>query len=665
MHRGAGSSVPGPSSSSGLPLSVSGSSSSKMSTRGLKRSLAVIQSGIKDSEEEILTDYLCPICMEFLKEAHIITCGHTFCRECLEKTIENNMRCPKCNFTLTNSDNIFPNHLINEQVLKYRQSLELKKTFERNPKNAVISELKNFIEQDSSNLDIVDLNRMIGMLVDKKDNIMSDSHRVKYGLLCQFLTDLKKHKEDQISTLYNEIAIVTSDLAAVTKRYDNLSKDSKTSSMIDLDIGVPSTSLASNNMMESETKYSASQSNNDATNVDGFNVPVSEESSSTGSFISKSKKIKLHFEELSESYFSHRNPILSFEETKLAEPEVDTKLEEFGQCVCKFSQFSRMRPLATLDYPGVKLPVLSNIASSIEFDKDGEYFAVAGLTKKIGIFDYGNVIRDVVDIHYPCAEMVCDAKISCVSWSSYLKSKLASSDYEGCVTIWDAFTTQKLHVYKEHQKRCWSVDFNKMDTKLLTSGSDDSTVKLWHMDSERSLTTLEVKANVCCVQFSPESRYHMAFGSADHCVHYYDLRNLKEAVKLFQGHKKAVSYVKFISGQEIVSASTDSQLKIWNVNDNNCVQSLQGHINEKNFVGLATDGEFVACGSENNSLYVYYKGLPKKILSYRFDQKRFTLENEPQEEDPNDFVSAVCWRKGSNVLVTGNSQGTIKILQMV
>ena len=36
-------------------------------------------------------------------------------------------------------------------------------------------------------------------------------------------------------------------------------------------------------------------------------------------------------------------------------------------------------------------------------------------------------------------------------------------------------------------------------------------------------------------------------------------------------------------------------------------RSFTGHVNEKNFVGLATDGDYVTCGSENNGLYVYYK----------------------------------------------------------
>ena len=29
-------------------------------------------------------------------------------------------------------------------------------------------------------------------------------------------------------------------------------------------------------------------------------------------------------------------------------------------------------------------------------------------------------------------------------------------------------------VFQEHEKRCWSVDFNHKDPKLLASGSDDS-----------------------------------------------------------------------------------------------------------------------------------------------------------------------------------------------
>lgn len=46
----------------------------------------------------------------------------------------------------------------------------------------------------------------------------------------------------------------------------------------------------------------------------------------------------------------------------------------------------------------------------------------------------------------------------------------------------------------------------------------------------------------------------------------------------------------------LIFSSTDSQLKLWNVNKPHCLRSFKGHINEKNFVGLASNGDYVACG---------------------------------------------------------------------
>lgn len=67
--------------------------------------------------------------------------------------------------------------------------------------------------------------------------------------------------------------------------------------------------------------------------------------------------------------------------------------------------------------------------------------------------------------------------------------------------------------------------------------------------------------------------------------------------------------MKFLNTHEIISAGTDGQLKLWDVNKPPfCLRSfVGGHVNEKNFVGLATNGDYIACGSEDNSLCIYYK----------------------------------------------------------
>ena len=107
------------------------------------------------------------------------------------------------------------------------------------------------------------------------------------------------------------------------------------------------------------------------------------------------------------------------------------------------------------------------------------------------------------------------------------------------------------------------------------------------------LDTIRTIANVCCVQFSPHSSHLLAFGSSDYRTYCYDLRNTSNPWCVLAGHNKAVSYVKFLDSETLVSASTDNTLKLWDLNKtspcgpstNACnILTLGGHTNEK--VGL-------------------------------------------------------------------------------
>ncbi|XP_076041505.1 E3 ubiquitin-protein ligase COP1-like isoform X1 [Oratosquilla oratoria] len=638
-------------------------SSTRGPGRGVKRSQPLVLNGLEGTFENKNTDYLCSVCFDLISEAHMTKCGHTFCYECIKQSIEINKKCPKCNHNIESTDHIFPNLTVNQLIKKKKSESKLYNAFTRRHKGAALSELRNYLTSESSNLGLSDINNIILILQERREQLEALSTRIRYELMKDFLTQLKKQKEEQLEKLNGDIKLIKNDLSMVQNILEQVySTETPSTSR------VPQTSMALlTDMLDGECSSDGSSgivTKAEVNTEEGFNVPSFSKAAPEPSSRAKRKRMNLHFDDLKECYFSIRNSGLS--ESGIENP--DSCLDKFGHCMSKFTQFSSLRPLATIStvhYASEAHNGHSNIASSIEFDKDSEYFAVAGLTKRIRIFDYSTVVRDTVDLHYPCSDMQSTSKISCVSWSNYYKNMLASSDYDGTVTVWDAMTKEKLNVFQEHEKRCWSVDFNKVDTRVLASGSDDARVKVWSIDSEHSVASIEAKAHVCCVQFSPTNRYHLAFGSADHCVHYYDLRNMREPLWVFRGHRKAVSYVKFISSDEIVSASTDSLLKIWSVNKTHCVRSLQGHTNEKNFVGLATDGEYVACGSENNALYVYYKGLSKKLFSFKFDQRKSTLEQDSKDEDSSDFVSAVCWRKGSNIIAAGNSLGVIKILEMV
>lgn len=660
------------------------STTGRSSQRTPKRQRPTSSSG--PSLEDKNSDYLCPICFNLIEEAHITRCGHTFCYSCISKTIETIGRCPKCNFALTSEEHIIPNFLLNELISKYKskihgmEALGLSRDHSGDFSQIPAEGLRDFVATESQNLSLPDVNVMLEVLTQRKHLLEAESCAAQNKLLHEFLKHLLQQKEDQKNQLIREVQIIKKDIEEVEHILKEVHKKCPTLEDVEKTVGNEDDATVvamKKEMIELiDTIGSTLCKKDKISSVDlGENVTLNNEQSQKGSehslstLATRRRRMHAHFDDFVQCYFSSRSKDLFFgkdslDKTKSAAEPATSGLDLFRENLVKFSRYNGLRPLATLNYSS-DLFNNSTIVSSIEFDKDNEFFAIAGVTKRIKVFDYGAVIRDTVDIHYPCVEMVSSSKISCVSWNTYHKSILASSDYEGTVTVWDANTGQRTKTFQEHEKRCWSVDFNDVDTRLIASGSDDARVKLWSLNVEHSVATLEVKANVCCVKFNPRSSCHLAFGSADHCVHYYDLRNMKEALAIFKGHRKAVSYVKFVNVEDIVSASTDSQLKMWNVNTPYCLRSFVGHINEKNFVGLATDGDYVACGSENNALYVYYKGLTKQLFSFKFDAVRSVLEKDCKDDEPNEFVSAVCWRQHSNVVVAANSQGIIKILELV
>uniref|UniRef100_A0A8C3WFY8 COP1 E3 ubiquitin ligase n=1 Tax=Catagonus wagneri TaxID=51154 RepID=A0A8C3WFY8_9CETA len=561
---------------------VGGSSSSLGSGSRKRPLLAPLCNGLINSYEDKSNDFVCPICFDMIEEAYMTKCGHSFCYKCIHQSLEDNNRCPKCNYVVDNIDHLYPNFLVNELILKQKQRFE-EKRFKLDHSNGHRWQIfQDLLGTDQDNLDLANVNLMLELLVQKKKQLEAESHAAQLQILMEFLKVARRNKREEMSGLYSPVSE-----DSTVPQFEAPSPSH--SSIIDSTEYIQPPGFSGSSQAKKQPWY-------------------------ISTLASRRKRLTAHFEDLEQCYFSTRMSRIS-DDSRTA-----SQLDEFQECLSKFTRYNSVRPLATLSYAS-------------------------------DLYNGSSIVS------------------SCISWSSYHKNLLASSDYEGTVILWDGFTGQRSKVYQEHEKRCWSVDFNLMDPKLLASGSDDAKVKLWSTNLDNSVASIEAKANVCCVKFSPSSRYHLAFGCADHCVHYYDLRNTKQPIMVFKGHRKAVSYAKFVSGEEIVSASTDSQLKLWNVGKPYCLRSFKGHINEKNFVGLASNGDYIACGSENNSLYLYYKGLSKTLLTFKFDTVKSVLDKDRKEDDTNEFVSAVCWRAlpdgESNVLIAANSQGTIKVLELV
>lgn len=108
-------------------------------------------------------------------------------------------------------------------------------------------------------------------------------------------------------------------------------------------------------------------------------------------------------------------------------------LGAFFDGLCKYARYTKFEVRGVLR--NAEFNSSSNVICSLSFDRDEDYFAAAGVSKKIKIFEFTALFNDSVDIHYPVIEMSNKSKLSCVSWNNYIKNYLASTDYDGAVKV--------------------------------------------------------------------------------------------------------------------------------------------------------------------------------------------------------------------------------------
>eukprot|EP00246_Nothoceros_aenigmaticus_P016554 TRINITY_DN7609_c0_g1_i1.p1 TRINITY_DN7609_c0_g1~~TRINITY_DN7609_c0_g1_i1.p1 ORF type:complete len:682 (-),score=135.45 TRINITY_DN7609_c0_g1_i1:325-2370(-) len=628
-------------------------------------------------------DFLCPICIQTMKDAFLTACGHSFCYMCIITHLSNKSNCPCCGHYLTNKE-LFPNFLLSKLLQK--ASVAQLST------NASPAEHLRVALQQGAELSIKELDQLLILLAERKRKAEQEEAECNMEMLLDFLHRSLQQKQEELSELQSDLEFLKEDISIVESQRVDMSKtkeryqfklrmllDGEAPSLDQLGVEKSSCGGAVSSLRNGQGgasyrkdlkgRLGAGSYKRSETCTDMVS-DLQDLSASSSLALAKRGRVMAQFEDLQECYLQKRRRMAALSRNKASSCPVEREiaeecvaqqsgqsgLEDFQSVLTAFTRYSRLRVIAELRHGD--LFHSSNIVSSIEFDRDDELFATAGVSRRIKVFEFATVVNEMADVHCPVVEMSTRSKLSCLSWNKYIKSHIASSDYEGIVTVWDVNTCQSINEYEEHEKRAWSVDFSRTEPTRLVSGSDDGKVKVWCTTQETSVMNIDMKANICCVKYNPGSSNFVAVGSADHNIHYYDLRMPHGPLYIFNGHRKAVSYVKFISPNELASASTDSTLRLWDVQQNCAIRTLKGHTNDKNFVGLTVNSEYIACGSESNEVFVYHKAMSKPAAWHRFGSP----DPEDSDDDGTHFISAVCWKSESPTMLAANSQGTIKVL---
>ncbi|XP_047950210.1 E3 ubiquitin-protein ligase COP1-like isoform X2 [Salvia hispanica] len=543
--------------------------------------------GALDAEKDVL----CPICMQIIKDAFLTACGHSFCYMCIVTHLQNKNDCPCCSHFLTKT-HLYPNFLLNKLLAK-TSARQIAKT------STPLEQLRQALEQGCE-ASVKELESLLHIIVEKKKKMEQEEAETNMQILLDFLVFLKKKKLDELNEIQSDLQYIKQDIHAVEKRRIELyhrrdryapkmrmlSNDPHSKSLWPslMDKHRDTTTVSRATTAPDQVRLSSSVSKSQKVDLRSSASPLtpwkdasgaSDNQNLTPSGLALARKRRVHaqFNELQDCYLQKRRYWSKLHSTQQERdsPGVTREgytegLEDFQSVLSTFTRYSRLQVVAELRQGD--LFHSANIVSSIEFDRDDELFATAGVSRRIKVFEFSSVVNEPADVQCPVAEMMTRSKLSCLSWNKYTKSHIASSDYEGIVTVWDVTTRQSVMEYEEHEKRAWSVDFSPTEPSMLVSGSDDCKVKVWCTKQEASALNIDMKANICSVKYNPGSSVHIAVGSADHNIYYYDLRNISQPLHTLGGHRKAVSYVKFLSNNELGSASTDNTLRLWDVKEN-------------------------------------------------------------------------------------------------
>jgi WD40 repeat protein len=177
---------------------------------------------------------------------------------------------------------------------------------------------------------------------------------------------------------------------------------------------------------------------------------------------------------------------------------------------------------------------------------------------------------------------------------------LATGHDDQTVRIWDRQTQQCLRTFTGHQARIWDVDWRG---ELLISGSEDQTVRLWNSQSGQCLQSLRGYTNWVC---------SVGFGEEQHPISAYEdgtIRIWTQSQHLPQtltGHRGQVwAIASHPQSPYFASSGEDQTVRLWNAQTGRCEKVLQGHSTRVWTVALSPTGQQIASGSGDRTVKLW------------------------------------------------------------
>lgn len=196
--------------------------------------------------------------------------------------------------------------------------------------------------------------------------------------------------------------------------------------------------------------------------------------------------------------------------------------------------------------------------------------------------------------------------------------KIIFGDDENNINIYKTQTAEVITTLRCHNTvNSLSVS---QDGRLIVSGSDDHTVRLWdtHVDISSPKILRGHSESVKSVSMSRDGRWIVS-GSHDCTVRLWDTAADVITSKVLNGHSDWVRTVAIsCNGRWIVSGSADCTVRLWDCHKDVVTSKvLAGHRSWINSVSISEDGRWVVSGSGDSTVRLWYshqESISSKVL---------------------------------------------------
>ena len=248
----------------------------------------------------------------------------------------------------------------------------------------------------------------------------------------------------------------------------------------------------------------------------------------------------------------------------------------------------------------------SQAVKSVAFSPDGKILASASDDKTIKLWQ-------VETLEEICTLLGHAHAVKSVAFSPDGQI-LVSGSWDKTIKLWDIYTGKEICTITGHQLQVNSVAFSPQG-QLLASASYDRTIRLWQIEgSQREiqnrpryslLSTLSGHAwAVLTVAFSPDGKI-LATGSDDNTIKLWEV-NTGQLICTLVGHSWSVVAVAFTAdGETLLSASCDKTVKLWRVSTAEEIVTLSGHIDSVSAVAVSKVTQLIASGSRDKTIKLW------------------------------------------------------------